>query len=101
MNPYLTLGVPPTADDAEIRNAYLAGIRKHPPERDPARFQALVSAYEKVANRQSRMEHFLFDESFDGATPLGALAAYCKNIPTPGPLPKQAMTTFLRECSKI
>ena len=100
MNPYLTLGVPHTADDAEIRKAYLSGVRDHPPERDPARFQALTNAYQKVASRQSRLEYFLFDESLEGATPLGALAAYCKNLPPPGPLPAEAMTTFLRECSK-
>ena len=100
MNPYLTLGVPHTADDAEIRKAYLSEVRQHPPERDPARFQVLTEAYQKVANRQSRLEHFLFDQATEGATPLGALAAYCKQLPPPGPLPVEAMTTFLRECSK-
>jgi curved DNA-binding protein CbpA len=100
MNPYLILGVPHTADDAEIRKAYLSGVRDHPPERDPARFQSLTNAYQKVASRQSRLEHFLFDESMEGATPLGALAAYCKNLPPPGPLASEAMTTLLRECSK-
>ncbi len=101
MNPYLTLGVPPAAEDAQIRQAYLQGIRAHPPEGDPVRFQALTDAYQKVATREARLEHFLFDKSSEANTPLGALAAYCKQLPSPPPLKPDALKTFLRECSKI
>jgi curved DNA-binding protein CbpA len=100
MNPYTVLGVAPSADDAEIRQAYLQGVRLHTPERDPDRFQALTNAYQKVATRQNRLEHFLFDASSEGASPLGALAAYCKQLPPPAPRPTAAMLNFLRECSK-
>lgn len=60
-DPYLVLGVPQDADDAAIQAAYLAGIRRWPPDRDPERFQALRAAYEAVRTRRDRLAHALFD----------------------------------------
>ena len=60
-NPYRLLGVPPTADDETIRHAYLAAIRRCPPERDAGRFAALRTAYESVRDERRRLKHELFD----------------------------------------
>lgn len=100
MSPYTVLGVAQSANDAEIRQAYLDGVRTHTPERDPDRFQALTNAYQKVATPRARLEYFLLDEFSDGATPVGALAAYCGQLPIPEPLKPEAMLHHLRECSK-
>lgn len=60
-DPFLVLGVPLDADDARIEAAYLDGIRRAPPERDPARFEALRAAYERIRTRRDRIAHKLFD----------------------------------------
>jgi len=60
-DPYLTLGVARDATDEVIRQAYLAAIRRHPPEREPERFQSICNAYETVRTQKSRLEYALFD----------------------------------------
>jgi len=62
-DPFLLLGVPDDADDAAIEAAYLAGIRRSPPERDPAGFEALRAAYEKIRTRRDRLAYGLFDQA--------------------------------------
>lgn len=100
MSPYTVLGVAHTATDAEIRQAYLKGVRTHTPEREPDCFQALTNAYQKVATHRARLEHFLLDASSQGNTPVGAVAAYCNGLPVPEPLKPEAMLHYLRECLK-
>jgi curved DNA-binding protein CbpA len=77
-DPYLVLGVPEDADDAAIHAAYLAGIKRWPPDRDAIRFEALRAAYESVRTRRDRLAHELFDASpptigeiLDKAAPIG------------------------------
>lgn len=61
-DPYRILGVTPeAADDDSIRRAYLEGLRAHPPERDPAGFQRLREAYDKLSTHKRRVAHALFD----------------------------------------
>jgi curved DNA-binding protein CbpA len=60
-DPYLTLGLPPDADDAAVRAAYLTAVKTCPPERDPQRFQALRAAYEALATHRARLAQALFD----------------------------------------
>lgn len=62
-DPYRLLGVPPSADDAAVRAAYLAAIRDCPPERDRARFEQVRAAYESIAHERDRLAHALFDTS--------------------------------------
>lgn len=62
-DPYLTLGLAPDADDAAVRRAYLAAVSACPPERDPARFQALRAAYEAICTRRARLAQALFDHN--------------------------------------
>ncbi len=79
MDPYLVLGIPADADDAAVHRAYLEGIKRAPPERDPQRFEALRTAYEALRTRRDRLAYELFDASpptsaeiLDRAAPVGA-----------------------------
>ena len=80
-DPYLVLDIDEAANDAAVEAAYLAGIRRYPPERDPQRFEALRRAYELLRDRRKRIAHALFDTTpptpadiLDRAAPLQAPA---------------------------
>ncbi len=77
-DPYLILGVAADADDAAIQAAYLAGLKRWPPDRDPRRFEALRAAYEALRTRRDRLAQALFDatpptldEVLDRLAPVG------------------------------
>ena len=61
IDPYLILGVSVDADDAAIEAAYLEGIRRSPPDRDPDGFESIRGAYDKIRTRRDRIAHDLFD----------------------------------------
>ncbi len=46
MNPFAVLGIEETADDEQVRAAYLAAVRRSPPDRDPEGFRRVREAYE-------------------------------------------------------
>ncbi|WP_295388772.1 DnaJ domain-containing protein [uncultured Thiodictyon sp.] len=78
-DPYLTLGLPPDADDDAVHAAYLAAVKTCPPERDPQRFQAIRAAYESLRTQRARLAQALFDREppsltdiLDRADPVGA-----------------------------
>src|SRR4029453_799394 len=48
MSPFAVLGIEETADDAQVRAAYLAKVRRSPPDRDPDGFRRVREAYEAV-----------------------------------------------------
>ena len=58
-DPYLILGIGEDADDAAVEVAYLEGIKRYPPERDPKRFEALRAAYETLRTRRDRLGYEL------------------------------------------
>jgi curved DNA-binding protein CbpA len=60
-DPYLILGVTPEASDEVIHHAYLEGIRRCPPDKDPDRFQALHTAYAALKTRKQRLHYALFN----------------------------------------
>lgn len=62
-DPWLVLGVPEDADDAAIEAAWLAGLKRWPPERDAARFEALRNAWEALRDQRRRAAHSLFDST--------------------------------------
>ncbi|MCZ6795860.1 MAG: J domain-containing protein [Planctomycetota bacterium] len=62
-NPYRVLGIGEGSDDEEIRASYLDLVRRFPPERDPQTFQRIRMAYEKVADRRSRLRLLIFEPS--------------------------------------
>jgi curved DNA-binding protein CbpA len=79
-NPYKTLGVERNASEAEIKQAYFALIREHPPERDPEGFKRIRSAYEKLrASRDRAGTDLLFID--DQAAPV-------EPLPYLGPTPE-------------
>ena len=55
-DPYAALGVAPTASDDEVKQAYFAQVRAHPPESDPQAFKRIRAAYERLRTRPT----FLF-----------------------------------------
>ena len=57
---YLTLDLAPGASREEIRQRYLALIRRHPPSRDPERFQRVTAAYEALQDDRLRVRTALF-----------------------------------------
>jgi len=59
-NPYQVMGIPFTATEEEIRRTYFGLVREHPPERDPAQFRRVRSAYEILRDPVRRAEWDLF-----------------------------------------
>ena len=75
-NPYDTLGLAPTATEAEIKQTYFTLVREHPPERDPEGFKRIRAAYEKLraASDRAATDLFMIDESLPAAPTLPAIA---------------------------
>ena len=68
-NPYRILDVTPESADEEIRQAYVAKVRRHTPEQDPRGFEETRQSYEKLKDARSRLRYLLFElprgESFE------------------------------------
>ena len=63
-SPYQILGVDRDATEAQVKAAYFAKVRQHPPERDPEGFKRIRAAYEQLKASKDRAETdlFLIDE---------------------------------------
>ncbi len=59
-DPFLLLGVPETADDTAIKQAYLRKVKEFPPDRAPERFQSIRTAFETIQTRRARVRYRLF-----------------------------------------
>ncbi|MCO5168713.1 MAG: J domain-containing protein [Planctomycetes bacterium] len=79
-DPYTVLGVSPGADEATVRAAYLAAVKAHPPDRDPAAFERVRDAYEALGDGRRRARHALFD-----VDPFAPLAELARGRPAPRP----------------
>ena len=55
-DPYEVLGITRTATAAELKQAYFALVRTHPPERDPEMFKQVRAAYERLRDPAARVE---------------------------------------------
>ena len=55
--PYQILEVKEDADDAGIKKAYLAMVRRYPPERFPDDFQRIYRAYELLKTVEDRLSY--------------------------------------------
>ena len=68
-DPYKTLGVERSADEAGIKQAYFALVREHSPERDPEGFKRIRAAYEKLRAVRDRAstDLLLMDEGDNAA----------------------------------
>src|SRR5215470_1227198 len=56
VDPYAVLELSRTATAEQIRQAYFALVRAHPPERDPALFKRIRAAYERLRDPDRRAE---------------------------------------------
>lgn len=59
-DPFIVLGVPENADDAQVRAAYLEAVRRFPPERAPEMFQYVSEAHKALGDEVSRARVRLF-----------------------------------------
>jgi curved DNA-binding protein CbpA len=59
---YEILGIPKTAGEAEIKQAYFKLVRKYQPDRFPEEFKEIRAAYEILSDRQKRAEYDAFGE---------------------------------------
>ncbi len=55
-DPYAVLNVTRNATTDEIKQAYFAQVRQHPPERDPDMFKRIRAAYDKLKSPDKRLE---------------------------------------------
>lgn len=100
MHPYHTLKISSDSDSETIRQAYLAAIRKHPPEREPEHFRRIGQAYAtiKTEDARCRREILVNGESRPKIhSPLEALAIFWQAELDPTPPSEQEFLTFLRE----
>jgi len=58
-DPYVVLGVLPSADAEELRAAYLRKVREFPPDRAPERFEQVRDAYDRIRSPQQRARRWL------------------------------------------
>ena len=67
-NPYVILGIEPDAPEEDIRQAYLALVKKHPPDHDPEGFRRIQEAYDLLRDPYRRFE--LMCDSINPTEPL-------------------------------
>lgn len=99
MDPYSTLNVSLDADSATIRKAYLAAIRRHPPESDPAGFRVINEAYEQIKTEELRLMREIGGPGSKGATcasPLEAAQIFFKTDLDPAPPSEEEFLKFLK-----
>lgn len=53
-DPYAVLGIAHTASTEEVKRAYFALVRQHPPEKDPEAFKRIRAAYEQLRDPTQR-----------------------------------------------
>lgn len=70
-DPWALLGLEVDATDAQIREAYLRGVREHPPDRSPEQFERIRDAYEELRDPRRRCQRMIL--SADPQMPLTSL----------------------------
>jgi hypothetical protein len=48
-DPFVVLAIAPTADAAQVKRAYFAALKRHPPHADPAGFRRVRAAYDRLS----------------------------------------------------
>jgi curved DNA-binding protein CbpA len=99
MNPYDCLGVSIDTDDESIRAAYLAAVKRWPPEHFPERFTAVNEAYQTIKDADSRLRHLLFDKSTHVSSPMEAVRAHFHAQAQRTPPDWETLKSFLRRCA--
>ena len=95
-DPFTVLGVGEDADDAAIRQRYLALVRDYPPDRAPERFRAYRAAYEAISDDRKRLEAKLLRTSSVALARLG-VAALNAAPPNPARAAKRTLAAVLAE----
>ena len=67
--------LPADPDEAQVRAAYMAKVRQHPPDRDPEMFERIRDAYEQLRDPRRRAEQILA-----GPDPRAPLADLFKDV---------------------
>jgi curved DNA-binding protein CbpA len=70
-DPREILGVAANAGEEEIRIAYLAKVKEHPPDRSPEEFEKIRDAFDTLRDPRRRAQAMLL--SHDAVGPLTAL----------------------------
>jgi curved DNA-binding protein CbpA len=79
ITPYLQLGVPTHASDADIRQRYLELVKQHPPSVPGSRFAEIQRAYERIKDARSRVHESIFG-ALDEADAQAGLEALCQAL---------------------
>jgi curved DNA-binding protein CbpA len=99
MNPYDRLDVATDADDEKIRTAYLAAIKRFPPERFPEQFTAISEAYQTLKDEDSRLRYLLFEKAPGAASPMDAVRSHFVRSDRRTPPDFKTLKGFLRRCA--
>ncbi|MCK5831335.1 MAG: DnaJ domain-containing protein [Methylococcales bacterium] len=68
MTPYQILDVVESANDTDIKQAYLGKVKANPPDSDQQQFRLIHEAYSSIKDHKSRVSYTLFtlpDIDFD------------------------------------
>jgi len=88
MSAFLLLNVEESADDAQIKEAYLSAVRQYPPDHYPERYEQIRAAYEAIATERDRLKYLLFNSRT--LDPLQAMALFLTKA--------KAAPQFSKEC---
>ena len=70
-DPWAILGLDVGATDEQVRAAYIARVRQHPPDRDQEQFEQVRDAYEELRDPRRRAKRMFL--SMDPYQPLPSL----------------------------
>ncbi|MBI4864191.1 MAG: J domain-containing protein [Candidatus Riflebacteria bacterium] len=76
VDPYQVLGVSVQATPEEIRAAYLARVKQHPPDRSPEEFERIRDAYQVLSDPRHRARAML-----SAVDPLAPLTSLIESLP--------------------
>ena len=99
MDPYAVLGIAHDADDATIRRAYLELVRQFPPERAAERFTEINEAYNKVKEKRSRLEYYLFNRETRFNSPFEVLISHFAIAGKRKPPTFEEIKEYLKKCA--
>ncbi|MFV1958348.1 MAG: J domain-containing protein [Planctomycetota bacterium] len=86
MNPYEVLDITEEADDEAVHRAYLAAVRRHPPDRDPDAFARIRDAYEMLRRAEQRTAMRIFGvPEVEALEDLERVLPHSKRFVGPGP----------------
>jgi curved DNA-binding protein CbpA len=81
---YETLGVPKTAEGAEIKRAYFGLVREYQPDRFPEEFKRIRAAYETLMDGEKRAEYDAIGDLPASVAPLYHEAQWFDRYGRPG-----------------